>query len=257
MSGMADKETILEQPNVVQFMVLARSRTGSTLLDSYLGSHPNIFTMGERFRILLDKTIIQAINRVMPELPPIFRARGFKMFYNHPINIDPQKREEGFDMLAAQPNLRVIHLKRRNILRTLVSYEIAVKAGMWMVRKKDRERLDKLANYTFSFSESDLRKAFEEQRMLERIADERFKSGHLLQVCYEDLVQNPESTFRKVTDFLDVPPRSPTTEYVKINTRPIREILENYDALKADFAGSEWEPFFCDDATEALPLAIE
>src|ERR671925_2110889 len=52
------------------------------------------------------------------------RLVGFKVFYNH-------LTDEEWEKLVRRKDLRVIHLTRRNRLRTVISLEIAFKTGQW------------------------------------------------------------------------------------------------------------------------------
>src|SRR5690606_26460474 len=111
-----------------KFIVLSRSRTGSNLLISFLNSHPNIRARGEMFARLNGKNCKDVLARGFARQPFYVKATGFKIFYYHPMDDDSG---HVWDVLAELDDLRIIHLKRRNILRTLISRKIADTQGVW------------------------------------------------------------------------------------------------------------------------------
>ena len=114
--------------NFVRFIVLTRSRTGSNLLLSFLNSHPNIFCESEIFAKLDGANPISRLLAVFAKQPRHIRAKGFKIFYYHPLDA---KADELWRVLEQRNEIRVIHLRRENILRTLLSRKIASIRGSW------------------------------------------------------------------------------------------------------------------------------
>ena len=129
--------------NGVRFIILAAARTGSNLLRGLLHSHPQCFVGGELFnhvyfdrryipwcpdwssderaKINHDDTLIDLRKadpvRFIERLFEITRhwghqAIGFKLMYWH-----PEMYKEAGDYLVGDTSIRVIHLKRRNLLR--------------------------------------------------------------------------------------------------------------------------------------------
>ncbi len=68
-----------------RFIVLSRSRTGSNMLLSFLNSHPNIHAEGEVFNRLNGQNYQEILSRVFADQPPRILAKGFKIFYYHPM----------------------------------------------------------------------------------------------------------------------------------------------------------------------------
>ena len=224
-----------------RFIVLTRSRTGSNLLISYLNSHPQIYAESEIFSWLHGREHRQVLAKVFTKQPFFIKAKGFKIFYYH-----PQDDDSGlvWRYLMAMPDLHVIHLKRTNILRTLVSRKIAAMADIWTARSSSEVRAQKKKPVRFSVEE--LREGFEQTRAWEAQGDAMFRDHPLLQVTYEELTTEPESMFNRVTTFLGVPYKSPRTALRKQNPESLRELIANYDSLKAEFQNTEWASFFED-----------
>ena len=77
-----------------------------------------------------------------------------------------------------------------------------------------------------------------------------FSRNKLLTIYYEDLVKNPESEFKKVTDLLDLHYNEPQTKLRKQNPEKLSDLIINYDELKTAFLGSKWERLFEDQSEQ-------
>jgi LPS sulfotransferase NodH len=226
-----------------KFIVLTRSRTGSNLLLSLLNSHPNIYAEEEIFSKLGGRNHKDVLEKAFAKQPYFVKAKGFKIFYLHPFD---DKSNDIWNALESLDELHVIHLKRRNILRTLISRKIAGIEDVWLVKSSDQNLSADKNKITVSFTVDELNKDFRQTRGWEQAGDNRFCNHPIIEVYYEDLVDHRESTYRRVTDFLGVRLIKPETDLRKQNLRSMREIVTNYDELKSAFLGTEWEPFFED-----------
>jgi hypothetical protein len=222
-----------------RFIVLSRSRTGSNLLISQLGNHPHIHTTGEIFSWLKGRSHTQVLNTVFQRQPFYVKAAGFKIFYYH-----PQDDDSGcvWNALESRDDLHVIHLTRKNILRTLVSRKLAGTQGAWVSGRAGGAASPSVV----SFTPDELWKGFTETRRWEQDGEHRFRRHPRMTLRYEDMVGSPDRAFGQVTDFLGVRFQRPETRLRKQNTRSLRESIANYEELKAGFAGTEWQPFFED-----------
>jgi LPS sulfotransferase NodH len=134
-------QSILKHKGFKEFIVLSRSRTGSNMLISFLNSHPHIQAEGEIFAKLGSKDPNDILSEVFAKQPLYVKARGFKIFYYHPLD-EKDKSNELWNALINMNNLQVIHLKRRNLLRTLVSRKIAILQDVWAVRDYDQSGIE-------------------------------------------------------------------------------------------------------------------
>jgi LPS sulfotransferase NodH len=225
-----------------RFIVLSRSRTGSNLLISLLDSHPDIRAEGEIFAKLEGRNYEDVLRQAWGRQPFNVKAKGFKIFYYHPLDDESCGLR---DDLVSMDDLYVIHLKRRNILRTLVSRKIAGLRDVWLVSSDNSASTDR-KDVSVSFTMDELNEAFRQTREWEEAADHDFRNHPLLSIAYEDLADGPTAAFRTVTDFLGVRYMQPATELRKQNTRTLEETIANYDELKEAFARTEWAPFFED-----------
>ena len=222
-----------------KFIVLSRSRTGSNLLLSLLNSHPDIIAEHEILAQLDGRDAREVVARAYGKQPHYVKAKGFKLFYYHPLG---GGSPEVWDDLVAARDIRIIHLKRRNILRTLASRKIAGMKGVWAATSE--ARLDVGRHKTVSFTAAELEEGFRRTRNWETEGDRRFAAHPLLSVWYEDLVRDPDATLAQVLDFLGLRHVPLASDLRKQNPERLSALVSNYAELKSAFAGSQWAAFF-------------
>ena len=224
------------------FIVLSRSRTGSNMLISFLNSHPNIRAVEREIFSKLDgQNYGDILARVFAKQPYYIEAKGFKIFYYHPLD---DRNEDIWNALVNMENLRVIHLKRRNILRTLVSRKIASLQDVWSTTASIG--LDSSKNKAVSFTVQEVEDGIKQTRAWEKEGDEKFRNHPLLLASYEDLVADPIGHFKKITEFLGVGYVRPQTNLKKQNPEKLSDLVSNYDELKSKSQGKEWRQFLED-----------
>ncbi|MBD3322933.1 hypothetical protein GF339_00015 [candidate division KSB3 bacterium] len=224
-----------------RFIVLSRSRTGSNLLVSLLNSHPNIHAEAEIFLRLNGRNYQDILTKAFARQPLYVKAKGFKLFYYHPLD---DKSSGIWNALASLDDLYVIHLKRRNILRTLISRKIAGIQGVWAVTSTEQHSAADKKDIAVTFTADELLEGFKQTRRWEQAGENIFRNHPLISIDYEDLVDYRELTFYKVTEFLDVRYKQPKTKLKKQNTKSLRETVTNYEELKSAFLETEWQSFF-------------
>jgi LPS sulfotransferase NodH len=144
------------------------------------------------------------------------------------------------EYLKSNKAIRVIHLKRRNRLRSMVSIKVAGKNKVYAIRN-DRKRNKEI---TIKLFMDECLKHFEDVDHWEKKYDNFFQDHSLLEVYYEDLTKNTQAECNRILDFLGVRFRALRAKTRKQNVRSLSEIIENYQELKGQFAGTEWEKFF-------------
>lgn len=241
-----------------KFIILGRSRTGSNFLRGLLNSHPAVIVLGEIFRnqdaIDFDhpqfpttKSIMRIYQQdpsrflekiVFRKIPANYMALGFKLFYYH-ANENPFKKV--WSNLKERSDLHIIHIKRKNILRTHLSRENAVKTGQW-VNTSGKE----IHFQTYKLDYDSLLHDFVQTRQWEQQADIFFSAHPKLEVIYEELSENTDQEIRKIQQFLDLPDHRVQPQTFKQIQRPLYEIIENYEDLKSKFKNTEWAVFFED-----------
>lgn len=253
-----EKKIVPGDRNYHKFLILCRSRTGSNLLVSLLQSHPQIRAFGEVFTSdncihwgypgylsneilqLREQKPIQFLNDVVyREVLSLVSVVGFKLFYNH---AQDKHQKVVWKYLQQMPDLKVIHLKRQNILKAHVSHKIAERNDQWILLDNQQEREFEPLKLDYA----ECLEAFEKTRAYEHDCEQFFaQSNHpILTLNYEKLHRKPEKTHRKLLHFLGVKQRSLTSYTNKQNSLPLKNKVANYEDLKRKFSNTVWSIFF-------------
>ena len=231
------------------FVIVGAARSGSTLLQSLLGSHPHVVCMNEILGRSARKTQFRryyagqrgrlrqvgkqdparlAETVLLSPQPPGVRAIGFKLLYNQPADL--QKRDELWNRLASWPELRVLRTVS-NPARSALSFCIAMETGKWVNQQVDgdiRVDTDLLLNR--------LRK--DDQRAA-KVAS-LFTDGQVLDVRAKEVLHDPEAS-AALLRHIGVEPRPLTTTTKRQNPVDMAQVVANYDEVLAALEGTEWE----------------
>ncbi len=242
----------------VRFIIVSRGRSGTSLLRSLLNDHPQVVTFGEIFRkygaIGWDRSDHQATLSQLHliETDPVafletylFRkystritAVGFKLFYYHARN---PEWEPVWHYLREQPDIRIIHLRRENVLATHLSLRRAFLTGKWSNNSGQAEYVPPL---TLSYEEC--LEAFTKTQEWEEWTEHFFAGQQKLNICYEALSQDYESEMKRVQAFLGLDYHPTHPRLYKQNRQSLAGSIANYMELKECFSGTLWENFFED-----------
>ena len=88
--------------------------------------------------------------------------------------------------------------------------------------------------------------AFKQTRKWENFYQDMFSNRKMTEIYYEDMVNNPQNEFRKITDMLKIEFCSPKTSLKKQNPERLTDLISNYKEIKKYFFGTEWSCFFED-----------
>jgi LPS sulfotransferase NodH len=239
---------------MVKFVILTTQRSGSTLLWRYLDGHPYISAHGELFlqslkrsdsyktyrTMSLKRRILHTLNRkylVRAYLGELFapddktHAVGFKLMYN-----------QVFPSLAAwirENNVRIIHLIRKNVLKTILSSETA--------RKR------KLHHAGHDTSIVPVKVVVDPEKVVKQIervlAEMAFFKRHFellptLEITYEEFVAQRELIAQRIFDFIEATHVTGLpVPLKKINPDSVEDLVENYEELKKALLGTPYECF--------------
>lgn len=244
------------------FVILGTARIGSTLLMTLLRSHPQMVVYPEVFlprRLGLNSYLqhhpVDFLDRSIYRVyPKDIKAVGFKLFYGQAKSEIAMKRVKmrgGADKerlkrlddvrpyLLGKQNLKIIHLKRKNLLRSLLSLKRAWHTKSWQQKKA---RASEYPDIEIGYEEA---KAFFSK--IEREAGENarfFDARERLEVEYEQLVQNPKPVLERIQQFLGIPERELSSPLRQQGSDRLSTALGNYTELKARFHGTSWSRFF-------------
>ncbi len=198
--------------------------------------------------------------------PPHVTHAGFVLHAYHPFALESVAGQranpawaEIWPRLAALADLRVLHLKRRNLLRRHVSHLVARRSRFWHSwRAGSVEHVTHLDAPPHPDSvewRPDRRpvvqvdpQAFErdvaEVERWRRHADGALAARPCLEVIYEELCADFQGVGARVQDFLGLPRASLQPAVNKLEERPLRDAVSNYEALRAHFAGTPLAVYF-------------
>lgn len=231
------------------FVILTRDRTGSNMLVQYLNSHPSIRCNYEMLATLKGKSGPATVKSIYSKQPFTIKARGFKVFYYHPYDADQAAIDETWTALQSIPGLRLIHLRRLNVLETAVSSKVAYQSGVYGDLEKvndNKTHTIPLKNHPLiNYAPENLEAVFKKTSQWEEQYPKKFANCPSLETTYEALVSCPEVELGKICTFLgcDSSLRL-STNFRKQRTKSLRSIVQNYDELKKYFEGSRWSQYF-------------
>lgn len=218
-----------------KFLILGQSRSGTRLLRSLLGSHPDIHCDGELLRGDLQYTHYRWLHefyRVWPD-PLLQRWRnktpaavyGCNLMFYHLRFPGPTLRR------LVRSNWQVIHLLRDSLLDIALSYLVADRSGLWHREAGSTAPTDTLTIPPAALERELIKRSKWRQREIELTKDLPHR-----QVVYErDLADR--SRWQAVCDSLFEAFRidsSPvTTGLQKTHPRLPAEIIENFSELQA------------------------
>jgi LPS sulfotransferase NodH len=151
---------------------------------------------------------------------------------------------EGFTHLLQKKHCHIIQMRRRNMVKAVVSrinarrlYEAS---GNWNLYKES----DRMPPLAIDFQEFD-------QYLLERRQADQALDAYVggldlpkIKVDYEDLLVNRDVIMQKLFAFIHVRPQQLQGKTIKNTRDNLREVVLNFDDLRARYAGTAYEPMF-------------
>ena len=220
----------------LDFLILCLGRTGSTHLQALLDSHPRVRCLDELFSNSLYAAESHYAHAGEPS-PRGYVARataevsepvvGFKLPLNS-VKAFPESLE-----LLHDAELKVIRLSRRNLLAQYVSQQLKGQTGVShsvqgdygepRIRLKPAAALRHLQNAAFQ----------------ERLLDELARHNPVFRLDYEQLVA--QERLDELQGFLEVEPVELRSWFQKLRTRPLPEVVTNWDEVAEALRGTAYE----------------
>ena len=242
-----------------RFVIISRGRSGTSFLRSMLNNHPQVTTFGEIFRkygeigwdrpdyrssqTQLDLIQTNPVSFLEDDLfrtyPKEVAAVGFKLFYYHARN---PEWENVWQYLQDSPEMRVIHLRRENVLATHLSLRRAFMTNQWNSKSGKTEDAPMI-----TLTYEDCLEAFEATKQFIHDTDLFFaEHKYKLDMTYETLSSDTETEMKRVQAFLGLEYIPTQTRLRKQNKKSLAESIANFEELKNRFAGTEFERYFED-----------
>lgn len=254
-----------------KFVIISHLRSGTHLLRTLLESHPALVCQSEVFNsddpalpFALDTPTRDILEQwVYRAFEPAIQSVGFVLHAYHPWGLQafPGIRENPtwaniWELLETTPGLRIIHLRRENLLRRHLSHVMARQTGTWHDWVADRaDSITHLhAPAAINGTTSDrprvildpqrLQIDFEEVERLHAAVAQRFAGTRYLALTYEQLCHDRDNQSARLLEFLELP-RTPLQAGVsRLESRPLAESIQNFDELRTVFRQTRWAGFF-------------
>jgi LPS sulfotransferase NodH len=223
----------------VRFVIFAQGRTGSTLLTSTLDTHPHVICHDE----------ILGLPRALPHqfVANAARGSGAQAFGFHVKIYQLTSWQRVRDVRGWLSTLqgrgwKIIYLRRENLLRHVVSNVFAEAAGTYHHRSgTTTKRPDRI-----TLDVERLRRGIDFRRR--NLAAERQALSGLdrLELVYERDLESAEvqaQTFARIQSFLGVEEVDLTPRLRKAVAKPLAQLVENYDDVRAVLSGTPDEAF--------------
>ena len=241
-----------------KFVILGTARTGTTMLLSYLNSHPEILCLrgvfgatnkinfGKKYDNLPDECTDQKLieNRntkprefiqkyVFKNYSENYKAVGLKYFYDHDRHL--LNKNELIDYFTENNDIKFIHIKRDNLLAILYSYKRALSNQNWHLQEK--------TNFKTEIKIKECENYFTEIKKQYKRFDKLF-GDRIFSIVYEDFVKKPTKILQELQNFLNVSPKIQENGIKKNINLPLSQAIINYTELKTHFKNTEFEIFF-------------
>ncbi len=221
--------------NYQKFIVISHARSGSNLLISCLRSNPYIVARGELFAAH-NRDETTNFDMIMSDLFSEKKSQiefvGCKIFYYHLSDSEWQK-------FVDIPDLKIIHLKRKNIFRTFTSMKIAAQTKTWAVKNKKNNT--PLVKKKVEFNAVNLAKRLKQFESWQLETEQRFKNHQIHDIYYENITDNPNLEMKKISNFLNSSTIQFDSKLKKQNPEPLFELIENYQELYSYFSNTKWQ----------------
>ncbi|CAD5191385.1 unnamed protein product [Musa acuminata subsp. malaccensis] len=244
------------------FSIVSMQRSGSGWFETLLNSHVNISSNGEIFSSKERRGNISAIIRALDKVYNLdwyssaakndcTAAVGLKWMLNQFLWILQGLMENHVKVAKyfSRRGVSLIFLFRRNLLRRLVSqlandHDRNTKQlnGTHKAHVHSTNEANILARYKPRINTSELISTLRHTHKFITDAMGHFRNTRHIVLYYEDLVQN-RTKLMDVLEFLRVPPRKLVSRHVKIHTRPLPKLVENWDDVYRSLEGTEYRSF--------------
>lgn len=229
---------------VTCYVILFIERDGSTYLSSMLKSHPQILAQYEQFAVLKQQGAsgVDQLAWLRGYFTPSWLGRAGALGFKTKLVdvLDPP----GFVHLLQKKRCRIIQLRRLNRVKAVISRINARKlyqaSGKWNLY----EESDRIQPEVIDPEEFDRFLHEREQADNELQSFTQDLGLPTLEVVYEQLLLEKEAVLRQVLDFLRVPALPLAARTLKHTRDNLREVVLNFDELRARYAGTEVAAMF-------------
>lgn len=245
------------------YMITCSARTGSSLLETSLLSHPDIQSHGEvydpkRIGALRGKYSDMTQDVEQNKKLKAFRDKNQSAFLYKYV-FDPQGKKavglklkheelllpvfaETREAIRADTDIKIISLSRENLFHRFVSWWIANKVTKITEIHSDTDRPE---IPSFEIPIKDCQVDFDRTTARYGFFRKMFSGHDILDITYEQLAGDQrERILEEIQDFLGVERQTLHSRLKKVVKNDMRSIVSNYDELAAHFAQTPYRHFF-------------
>lgn len=222
-----------------RFVVLSHGRSGSTLLVDLIASHSGVHCDQE---ILSHPLLVTSALRHVEQRARLFGslAYGFKLRPNH---FATQQIEDParFMRRLHDDGWRVVHLVRRNVVRTALSFLRVQQTGVF----HQRARGGAVERYRFHVDPEALIAGAEQVEHEQGVELAALEGIPRLTLHYEDDLldaASQQAALNRLFDYLELSSVTVSSEFVRLTGDRLAEVIANYDEVAARLAGTRYEP---------------
>jgi LPS sulfotransferase NodH len=168
--------------------------------------------------------------------PKKMKAVGFKVFYYHAQN---DNWRSVWTYLQAQRDLKILHLKRKNVLKTHLSRKRAGSSGKWINLTGEKEMMKPII-----LDYEECLEDFTRTRGWEKEYDVIFENHEILNVYYENLQSDNYGELCRIQGFLGVKKEELKAMTHQQTNQPLSQAIANYYELKKQFKDTAWAESF-------------
>jgi LPS sulfotransferase NodH len=229
---------------VTPFVILFVERAGSTYLVTALKAHPRVLALTEKLDSMRQEgrgpqEQLRWVDALLtPPLLGRHRAIGFKTKMVDVLDLP------GFAQLLKRHRCKIIQLRRRNTIKSVVSTLNARRqweaSGNWNLLSEST-RLP-----PFKVEPVNLDRLVVERERLDSELESYVEALHLptLRLFYEDLLASPLTFVHQTVDFLGVDRHPVSGTTLKNTDDNLREAILNFDELRSRYLGTRYEAMF-------------
>jgi LPS sulfotransferase NodH len=218
------------------FLIYAQGRTGSTLLGNLLGSHPQVEYADEVLngRVLRPHLHLQGLRKAYAPATYGVHVKPYHLTRSQGI-----EDRAGFLRRCADRGWLVVHLRRENVLRHVLSNVTRSATGAWHFHTDDGRASAQVVvdvESVLSYMRSRALLAQQEERDVEGL--------DVVRVSYErDLLPGEagwDAVAAEVFGRLGLPAAHVTTSLRRINQGSLADIVANHHELAAAVSAAGW-----------------
>jgi len=243
-----------------KYVIIGTARTGTTMLWSYLNSHPEILCLrgvfgatkkinfGKYYDSLEDECFnADLINQrntkptefiekyVFKMYHKNYKAVGLKYFYDHDRHL--KNKNNLIDYFVEDKDIKFLHIKRTNLLRTLYSYKRALNNKNWHKQEKNEFK----TKLSIKECETYFAEIIKQQQRFDNLFKDR-----IFQINYEELITKTPKILADIQIFLGVSNLFEYKVQPKIfgNKSLLKQVILNFEELKKHFTNTIYSQYF-------------